>query len=183
MAAGDSQLSPGRRRSARPPPRAGLLVARTGPSVAAGAMGEEVPVRALRPYAPCHRPGARLSGSIIRLSQARRAVCEHHAALPDRHLPPRAPARTARVYRKTGSGFVPADSARRNHCYESWLAELPRPAGLAATRVTHPHVPPTSSCCSRCSCMRAAWWVVGRAISLPRLPPFCSLYPCCPLLR
>jgi hypothetical protein len=24
-------------------------------------------------------------------------VCEHHAALPDRHLPPRAPARTART--------------------------------------------------------------------------------------
>ena len=46
VASGDSQLSPGRRRSARPPPRAGLLVARTGPSVAAGATGEEVPARA-----------------------------------------------------------------------------------------------------------------------------------------
>jgi hypothetical protein len=46
VASGDSQLSPGRRRSARPPPRAGLLVARTGPRVVAGAMGEEVPVHA-----------------------------------------------------------------------------------------------------------------------------------------
>jgi hypothetical protein len=41
-------------------------------------------------------PGARLSGSKGQ-PQPRRAVCEHNAALPDRHLPPRAPARTARV--------------------------------------------------------------------------------------
>ena len=42
-------------RSARPPPRAGLLLARTGPSVAAGATGEEVRVRA--PWG-----GARIGG-------------------------------------------------------------------------------------------------------------------------